>query len=118
MTLQNLNTLIEELEQSESSLSNIRNLSSLYIVRKEMIENINYDKVQTELDDILPSYIDYIITKKKFQLNEITEQAVFISMQTLCREIREFIQSLYSNTDTPKEREMIRNLIDQIKEIV
>ena len=57
MTLQNLNDLIEELEQSESSLSNIRNLSSLYIVRNEMIENINYDRVQTELNDILPSYI-------------------------------------------------------------
>lgn len=116
MTIQNLNALIEELEQSESSLSNIRNLSSLYIVRKEMIENINYDKVQTELDDILPSYIDYVLTKKKFQLNELTEQAVFISMNTLCKEIREFIQSLYSNTDTPKEREILKNLINQLKE--
>ena len=116
MTLQNLNDLIEELEQAESSLSNIRNLSSLYIVRKEMIENIKYDKVQTELNDILPSYIDYVITKKKFQLNELTEQAVFISMNTLCKEIREFIQSLYSNTDTPKEREILKNLITQLKE--
>ena len=116
MTLQNLNDLIEELEQADSSLSNIRNLSSLYIVRKEMIENIKYDKVQTELNDILPSYIDYVITKKKFQLNELTEQAVFISMNTLCKEIREFIQSLYSNTDTPKEREILKNLITQLKE--
>ena len=118
MNLQDINALIEEIEQSELSLSNVRNLSSLYIVRKELIENLNYDNVETELNDILPSYIEYVKTKKKFQLNEVTEQAVFISMQTLCREIREFIQSLYSNTDTPKEREMLRNLISQLKETV
>ena len=118
MDIEYINALIEDLEQSELSLSNIRNLASLYIVRKELIENLQYDNVRTELDDILPSYIEYVRVKKKYQLNEVTEQAVFISMQTLCREIREFIQSLYSNTDTPKEREMLRNLIDQVKETV
>ena len=115
MKIEELNKMIQDLEESECSLSNLRNLSSLYIVRKHILEN-NVDFVTSQLDDILPSYLEYVQIKKKYQLNELTEQPVYISMQNLCREIKEFLHILYSNTDTPKEREMIRNLIDQLKE--
>ena len=115
MSVQEINDLIADLEESDSSLSNIRNLSSLYIVRKHLLEN-SMDNVTNQLDDILPSYIEYVKIKRKYQLNELTEQAVYLSMQQVCKEIKEFLHILYSNTDTPKEREMIRNLIDHLKE--
>lgn len=115
MNVQELNNMIQELEKSEPSLSNIRNLSSLYIVRKNLLEN-NVNIVTKELNDILPSYIDYVKIKRKYQLNEVTEQAVYLSMQQVCGEIKEFLHILYSNTDTSKERKMIRNLIDHLKE--
>ena len=115
MNIQNINNSIADLEEAEPSLSNIRNLSSLYMVRKHLLEN-STDNVTNQLDDILPSYINYVKIKRKYQLNELTEQAVFIAMQQVCKEIKEFLHILYSNTDTPKEREMIRNLIDQLKE--
>lgn len=107
--------MIQELENSDLSLSNIRNLSSLYIVRKHLIES-TVDSVTTELDDILPSYIEYVNTKRKYQLHEITEQSVYIKLEQVCKEIKEFLHMLYSNTDTAKEREMLRKLITQVKE--
>lgn len=115
MNIQEVNDMIQELEEYESSLSNIRNLSSLYIVRKHLLEN-TVDSVTNQLNDILPSYIEYVKLKRKYQLNEVTEQAIYLAMQQVCKEIKEFLHILYSNTDTPKEREMIRNLIYHLKE--
>ena len=40
MDIKAINNLIDELEQEEVSLSTIRNLSSLYIVRKHLIGNV------------------------------------------------------------------------------
>lgn len=115
MNIKELNNMIQELENSDQSLSNIRNLSSLYIVRKHLTES-TVDSVTTELDDILPSYIEYVNTKRKYQLHEITEQSVYIKLEQVCKEIKEFLHILYSNTDTAKEREMLRKLITQVKE--
>ena len=115
MNIRELNNLIKDLENSSPSLSNIRNLSSLYIVRKYLTEN-TVDSVTTELNDILPTYLEYVNTKRKYQLHEITEQTVHTKLKQVCKEIKEFLHILYSNTDTPKEREMLRNLIDHLKE--
>ena len=73
-----------------------------------------YDRTTKELSDILPSYLQYINTKRKYQLREISDEAVYINMKALCREIKEFIQTLYSSTDTEKEREI---LVQTLKEI-
>ena len=115
MNVSTLNDLIDELEQSDMSLSNMRNLAALYTVKDHWIGNIKFDKVSAELNDILPSYIKYIDVKRKYQLHETTEDAVYIHMKELCREIKEFMAALYSGTDTPKEREMIKQLIKEIQ---
>ena len=107
--------MIQDLENSDLSLSNIRNLSSLYIVRKHLTEN-TVDNVTAELNDILPSYLDYVNTKRKYQLQEVTEQAIYSRLEQVCKEIKEFLHILYTNTDTPKEREIIKKLINQVKE--
>ena len=115
LNITTINDLIDELENGDTSLSNIRNLSALYNVKTHLLGSNNYDSTTKELKDILPSYLQYIETKRKYQLKETTEEAVYINMKELCKEIKEFIQTLYSGTDTPKEREMIKQLIREIQ---
>lgn len=115
MDMNIINELIDELENAETSLSNIRNLSALYNVKSHILGTQNYDSTTKELSDILPSYLKYIDTKRKFQLHEVTDDAVYITMKELCKEIKEFMHSLYSGTDTPKERELLQQLIKEIQ---
>lgn len=111
MDLITVNELIDELEQSETSLSNVRNLSALYNVKTHLIGTSNYDSVERELKDILPSYRQYIDSKRRYQLKEITLENVHINMKKLCQEIREFIQTLYSGTDSQEERTILKKMI-------
>lgn len=111
MNLATINELIDELEQSETSLSNVRNLSALYNVKTHLIGTSNYDSVERELKDILPSYRQYIDSKRRYQLKEITLENVHINMKKLCQEIREFIQTLYSGTESQEERTILKKMI-------
>lgn len=115
MDIKTVNNLIDELEQEEVSLSTIRNLSSLYIVRKHLIGNVEVNTTVKELRDILPSYMRYIDVKRKYQLHEISIDNILIELKNVCKEIKEFIQTLYSSTDTQEERELLQILIDELK---
>ena len=115
LNITTINDLIDELENDNMSLSNIRNLSALYNVKTHLLGSNNYDNTTKELKDILPSYLQYIETKRKYQLHEATDEAVYINMKELCREIKEFIQTLYSGTDTSKEREMLKQMLKEIQ---
>lgn len=115
MDINTINSLIDELEDSESSLSNIRNLSALYTVKAHLLGTSNYDSTTAELNDILPSYIQYIEAKKSYQMHKTTSKDVCINMQKLCKEIKDFIQTLYSNTDMPEERKLIKQMIKEIQ---
>lgn len=115
LNITTINDLIDELENGDTSLSNIRNLSALYNVKTHLLGSNNYDSTTKELKDILPSYLQYIETKRKYQLKETTEEAVYINMKELCKEIKEFIQTLYSGTDTPREREILKSAIKEIQ---
>ena len=65
MDLIAINRMIDELEESDTSLSNVRNLSALYNVRTQLLGT---NTVIKELNDILPSYTEYIEVKKRYQL--------------------------------------------------
>lgn len=67
-----------------------------------------------ELQDILPSYVEYINLKRAYQMGEITESRVIKSLKFVCIEIREFLDTLYSSTDMNKERKCIRDMIYNI----
>ena len=112
MNIQEIDRMIDELETSETSLSNVRNLSALYVVKDNLTKG--NDVVTDELKDILPSYVKYIEVKRRYQLKEISEESVYINMKQLCREIKEFIKTLYSCTDTPRERDIIKQMIEEI----
>lgn len=116
MDINKINAKIKELEDSEESLSNIRNLSCLYIVRTNMsTDNITSDNVTEELKDVLPSYIQYVNMKRKYQKGDISKEKVISYLLQVCDEIEEFIHALYSGTDTPEERDVIGQLIMKIK---
>lgn len=114
MELIEINNLIDELEQSETSLSNVRNLSALYNVKTHLVGTENYDSVERELKDILPSYRQYIDAKRQYQLKEVTIDRVHMHMKKLCQEIQEFIQTLYSGTESKEEREMLQKTVKDI----
>lgn len=117
MDISVINNLINDFENSDTSLSTIRNLSALYNVKTHLLQS-NQDlanKTTKELSDILPSYIQYINAKRRYQLHEITDETVYINMKELCKEIKEFIQALYSGTDTEKERELLKQMIKEIQ---
>lgn len=114
MDINTINDLIKEIENGETTLSNIRNLSALYNVRNILLNNKEETQTQTELKDILPSYLGYINIKRKFQLHKTTNENVIIAMKALCTEIKEFIQTLYSSTDTPQERDIIKEMIKEM----
>ena len=75
MDIIEVNSAIKELESADSSLSNIRNLASLYIVQGQMQGKLNSvlqqsnDAVLTELYEVIPSYKQYVIAKRRRQLN-------------------------------------------------
>lgn len=114
MKLSEINDLIDGLENSETSLSNVRNLSALYIIRNHLLGSKIYDNTVKELNDILPSYLQYVEAKRKYQMGEITENSILLYLNNVCKEIKEFIQTLYSGTDIEQERELIQNLIKQL----
>lgn len=116
MDINTINNLIKDIENSETTLSNIRNLSALYNVRNILLNNKEETQTQTEteLKDILPSYLGYINIKRKYQLHKTTNENVIIAMKALCNEIKEFIQTLYSSTDTPQERDIIKEMLKEM----
>ena len=115
MNIDTINEMIDELEEAEPSLSNIRNLSALYNVRSNLLGTNKFDKTSKELSDILPSYLQYIETKRKYQLHEVSDELLYINMKELCREIKEFIQALYSGTDTQTERDILNQMIKDMR---
>ena len=83
----------------------------------EYFKRADKDAVIAEYGDILPAYRAYSKTKKQYQLGEIGEQNLIVSMQAVCKEVGEFIKSLYNSTETPQERQNIKKMIDSLNDI-
>lgn len=115
MDISTIDTMIKDLEESEVTLSNIRNLSALYTVRNNLKVDKVEDKVTEELNDVLPSYMQYVTVKREYQMGETSKEKIASYLMQVCKEVEDFIHALYSGTDTPEERELIRHLITNIK---
>lgn len=117
MNLEEINNTIEALENSSTTFGNCEKLASLYICREHLTKapppetNI---QVEQEYSDILPQYRQYCSVKRRYQLHEISDEPVISSMMRVCTEIKEFIQILYSNTDTENERIQIHNMLSEL----
>ena len=117
LDLQEINDTIESLEESNTTFDVCNKLASLYIVREYMHKNTYINNVETELKDILPKYREYCNIRRKYQLGEVEEIVVQNAMQYVCKEIKEFIQTLYTATYNDTERQLIKNLISELKEV-
>lgn len=101
---------IKELENDITNIDNVQELACLYIVRDNLLKQ-DTNTVEQELNDILPAYKKFCTTKIKYQLQEVTEDAVIHDMKIVCQELKEFILSLYSNSDFYKERQPLIKML-------
>lgn len=109
MNITDINRTIKELEEDSTTFENCEKLASLYIVRD------NFNRTTDELSDILPQYLKYVDIKRRYQLGEVSEKLVEKQIKIVCKEISDFIRALYSSTDTPEERNYIKNMIDSLQ---
>lgn len=109
MNLQELNENITMLEKEPMTFSNCQKLASLYLCRAHMSPE-QTDVVRKELKEILPQYSNYIETRKAYQMHRVGKEEVIKVLGYLCQEISEFLQALYSASESKEEQELIKNL--------
>ena len=111
MNIQDINRTIQELKNDSTTFENCEKLAHLYIVKEHLTTN----EVQKEYEDILPQYSKYIDMKYKYQMGEIAEAAIEKQIKLVCKEISEFIHTLYTSTDMPIEREYIKKMVNGLQ---
>jgi hypothetical protein len=111
MDMLEIENTIEELENGPTTFDNAIKLSALYSVR----DNLNSD-TEKELEDILPQFRMYVAVKKGYQLKELTADDLRFAMRSMCRDIEEFIETLYNNTELQEERDTIHNMLQSLLE--
>ena len=116
LNIDEINATIQQLEGSPTTFDTCMKLASLYTVRDKM--GVDENPVEQEVREILPQYEKYCSVKRMFQMREIGEQAVFESMAIVCVEIEEFINTLYSSTDTDTERTIIKGMLSNLIDIL
>lgn len=119
---------IQELEQEPTSFENCNTLASLYICRAlnknrnmsllDTSENVSHDNSYIELADILPAYIRYVDTKRRYQQFEVVDKMLIYAMEDVCKELVEFIADLYHNTETTAERTLIIDMINNLRSAI
>lgn len=114
-------SIIEEniriLEESNTTVETVQELSSLYTVYNNLKYKQNPKKSSLqELNDIMPAYDKYCEDRKQSQLGYTNDDAVLHSLKLLCKELQEFIETLYSNTASRKERLAILYLIKELND--
>ena len=109
MNIQEIENTIEELENGSTTYDNCIKLSALYNVR----DNIKSD-TEKELNDILPQFRMYVAVKRKYQLGELKDEDLIFAMKSMCRDIAEFIDTLYNNTELEEEREIMHNMVSNL----
>ena len=111
MNMQEIQDTIEELENGNTTYDNCIKLSALYSVR----DNLKSD-TEKELNDILPQFKMYVAVKKKYQLGELHREDLEFAIRSMCRDIEEFIETLYNNTELDSERATIHDMIERLAE--
>lgn len=109
MNIQEITDTIEELENGPTTYDSCMKLASLYTVRDKL-----HTDTEKELNDILPQFRMYVAVKTKYQLGELKEEDLIFAMKSMCRDIQEFILTLYNNTELPEERIIIADMIKQL----
>lgn len=112
LDLQEVNVAIKGLENQDLTFDICQKLASLYIIKEY---HKTTDDVVNEYNDILPSYRKFCEIKRAYQLSETSEETVYKQLELLCSEISEFLLTLYHNTDTQHEHNIIEEMLTNIK---
>ena len=121
MDIQAIQDNITELENDDTTVDNVKELALLYIVRdnfKKSLKSNGNDKIIEEYNDILPQYRRYIEIKKEYQLGNISEKPVERAIKQVCKEICEFIHTMYISTDMPAERTYIKEMLENLQNMI
>ena len=116
-----INSTIAELEHGDTTFNSCEKLASLYIIRQyysptESGRNQAPDlNVVKELQDILPSYKNYRDKKFNYQVNNDGKDGMLGALSNVCKEIEEFIITLYRSTDTEDERSLLSSMINTLQ---
>ena len=113
MDLREITDTIEELENGDTTFDSCIKLSALYNVR----DNLKSD-TEKALNDILPQFRMYVAVKKKYQLKELSNEDLIFAMKSMCRDIEEFISTLYQNTELQEERELIKMMLANLTSVI
>jgi len=119
MNIIDVEDAIYDLEQAPYTYDNAAELASLYIIQAHMSkEGITGTTavIQEEVEDILPAYRQYCQVKRQYQCHEVTEQAVVEALRIVGEEIRDLFNLIYSGTDMGKERKILHNIVETLKE--
>lgn len=108
---------IKELEEQKLSVDNCIKLSALYSIISQHTETTS-DVIVNELNDILPEYSKYKITKIKYQSGEISKEEVQTEMKKLCKELYEFLEVLYTCSDMKEERDCLLKTLTKAQELI
>ena len=114
MDIKIIDELINELEQCDTTYSNIRDLAALYTVKDRLGGSPSIaNESDNEADDILPAYNRYTTSKMLYQLGTGNLDAVLSDIQLLCSEISELIESIY-NSASIEERRHISGMLTKL----
>ena len=112
MDLQIIEENIRLLEEDDTNVENVQDLANLYIVYDRLrFKKHSKNSSQAELNDIMPAFEAYCEARKQNQLGQTNEEAVQHNLKLLCQELKEFIETLYANTESRKERLSILYMI-------
>ena len=113
--MQEIDNTIRELENGELTFDSCRKLASLYIIKDFNTEKpVQETEVIKELNDILPRYRIYCDVKRQYELGNTIKENIIKETRLVCKEISEFLITLYANTNTQEERNELKNLIQTI----
>lgn len=116
--LEEINAEILSLENKKLDYAVCSHLADMVILKNfySSGESEN-DVVVKEYDDILPKYIKYKDVKRLYQLDKTTEKEMLKSLSSACDEIYEFINTIFINTGSQSERDIIVLMIQRLSKI-
>lgn len=115
MDLQIIEENIKILESEDTTVKNVQDLANLYTVYDRLrYKQPHNDQTLQELNDLMPAFNSYVEAKRLNQLGQTNEEAVEHTLKLLCQELKEFIETLYTNTSSRRER---LSLLYMVKEL-
>ena len=119
-----LNDAILEHESKDTTYANCEKLAWLYIVRDHCAHQMGTASIEPIADvertatvEILPSFSKYAEFKKAYKIGDASKDKVLQSFNALILELKDFLNLLYSNTDTEEEREILHALIKDLQRV-